>query len=113
MAASHPMLSEAFASVLRSGRAEFNAQFAEARRVHPDLDGAAFAEFLGTEADRLVRAVGQVQPERVTEVAMAAYEAGLELVAQKLIGPGARHPWVGEGWRRVLPAVAPLVTVIV
>ncbi len=105
------MLSEAFASVLRSGRAEFNAQFAEARRAHPDLDGAAFAAFLGTEADGLVRAVGQVHPERVAEVAMVAYEAGLELVGQKLVGPGARHPWVGEGWRRVLPALAPLVAV--
>jgi hypothetical protein len=103
------MLSEAFASVLRSGRAEFNAQFAEAKRSHPDLDGAAFAEFLSTEAERLVRAAGQVQPERVTEVAMASYEAGLELVAQKLAGPGARHPWIGEGWQRVLPAVAQLV----
>lgn len=103
-------ISEAFASVLRSGRAEFNAQFAEARRLNPSLDGAIFQEFLRTEVDRLVRVVAQTKVDSVAEVAMAAYEVGLELVGQKLIGPGARGRTIEEAWRRVLPPnIAPVI----
>lgn len=100
-------VSEAFASVLRSGRAEFNHQFAEARRLYPNLDGADFAEFLSTAVDRLVQATEQARPDRVAEVVLAAYEAGLELTGQKLVGPSARYHVIQEGWERVLPLVAP------
>ena len=104
-----PALSEALAAVLRSGRDEFNAQFAEARRRHPDLGGAGFATFLRTTVDPLVRAVEPIQRDSLPQVVMAAYEAGLELVGQKLAGPTARYPLIEEAWRRVLCAVAPLV----
>jgi hypothetical protein len=97
---------DAFASVLRSGRPQFNAQFSEARRIYPNLDGSAFLEFLRTDVDGLVQVVQQSQPEQITNVTLAAYEAGLELVGQKLVGPGARHPWIETGWKRVLPALA-------
>ena len=98
---------DAFASVLRSGRPQFNAQFTEARRVYPNLDGSAFLEFLRTDVDGLVQVVvQQSHPEQITDLTLAAYEAGLELVGQKLAGPGARHPWIEEGWKRVLPALA-------
>jgi hypothetical protein len=103
------MISEALTSVLRSGRVEFNRQFAEARRLYPDLDGGALSEFLASRVDGVVRAVGQVQPDRVADVVMATYEIGLELVGQKLVGPGARNPIVEEGWPRVLLSVKPLV----
>src|SRR5882724_9945856 len=99
-------ISEALASVLRSGRSEFNAQFAEARRLYPTLDGAVFLDFLRTEVDPLVRAVEKIKPDSIAEVAMAAYEAALELVGQKLAGPGIRNRVIEEGWRRVLPATA-------
>jgi hypothetical protein len=102
-------IGEAFAGILRSGQSEFNSQFAEARRLYPDLDGATFSEFLRTTVDGLVRAVEKERPDRVAEVAMAAYEVGLELVSQKQVGPGARHHWIEEGWQRVLPAVVPVL----
>src|SRR6185369_10036159 len=103
------MISPALASILRSGRAEFNTRFAAARHVHPDLDAGAFSTFLQTAVDDLVRALDRVRPDRVAEVTMAAYDAALELVSQKLAGPGSRLGPVEEGWRRVLPASAALV----
>jgi hypothetical protein len=102
-------IGEVFAGILRSGRSEFNGQFAEARRLYPDLDGAIFLEFLRTTVDGLVRAVEKERPDRVAEVAMAGYEVGLELVSQKQVGPGARHHWIEEGWQRVLPSVVPVL----
>lgn len=102
-------ISPAFASILRSGRPELNARFIAARRVHPDLDAAAFTEFLETGVDELVRAVEQVSPDRLAEVAVVAYDAALEVVGQKLVGSGARCGLVEEAWRRVLPLAAPLI----
>jgi hypothetical protein len=102
-------VSEALASVLRSGRSEFNSQFAEARRLNPALDGGAFLEFLRNDVDHLVRAVEKANPSCVADVVMAAYKCGLELVGQKLVGSGARNRIIEEGWRRVLPPIAALV----
>jgi len=102
-------VSEAMASALHSGRSEFNNQFAEARRLYPRLDGGTFLEFLRNDVNLLVRAVQKVKPDFVADVVMAAYETGLELVGQKLVGSGARNRIIEEGWRRVLPAIASLV----
>jgi len=104
-----PTLSPAFAAILRSARAELNARFAEARRQRPDLSGAAFAAFLRHAVDPLVAAVERVHPDRVAEVALAAYGLGLELVGQGLAGPNARDASIDEGWRAVAPAAAALV----
>jgi hypothetical protein len=102
-------LAPSFAAFLRSARPELNARFAEARRQRPDLDGGAFGHFLHAAADPLLRAVEQVAPERVPDVARAAYELGLELVGQGLAGPAARDRWLNEGWIAVAPAAAALV----
>ena len=99
----------ALVSMLRSGRAEFNARFAAARRIHSDLDPAAFAEFLRAGVDDLVQAVEKVRPDRLGEVTNAAYDAALDLVGQKLAGAGSRFPWVEEAWRRILPKGASVV----
>src|SRR5687767_6242558 len=103
------MVSTSLASILRSGRADFNARFVAARRIHPDLDPGAFADFLRTAVDELARAVEKVRADRLGEVTMAAYDVALELVGQKLAGPGARLASVEEGWRRILPKTASLV----
>ena len=95
-------LNEAFASVLRSGRSGFNAQFAEARRLYPELDSGAFLEFLRTDVAPLIDALGQAQSDGAAQVVMEAYGAGLELVGQKLMGPDARNGSLSEAWRRVL-----------
>jgi hypothetical protein len=97
------------ASVLHSGRDDFNGRFAAARRLHPDLDPAVFAEFLRTHVDALVRAVAQARPDHLAEVSTAAYDAALELVGQRLVGPASRLPLMTEAWRRVLTTAAPLV----
>ncbi len=103
------MLSESFASVLRSGRDHFNAEFKSARHKHPELDGDAFSSFLATSVDPLIQAVARCRPERVADTALAAYEVALELVGLRLSGPRARTPLLDHGWRRVLPAAAALV----
>ena len=103
------MVSAALASILRSGRVDFNARFAAVRRIHPDLKAEAFAEFLRTAGDDLVQAVEKVRADRLGEVTMEAYDAALELVGQNLAGPGARLTAVEDGWRRILPKVASLV----
>ena len=61
-------VSNALASVLRSGRADFNARFVAVRRIHPDLDPGAFADFLRTAVDELARAVEKVRADRLGEV---------------------------------------------
>ncbi|RYD50083.1 MAG: hypothetical protein EOP83_24430, partial [Verrucomicrobiaceae bacterium] len=100
------MLSEAFTSVLRSGRAEFNALFVQARRHYPELDGNEFGEFLRQAVEPLVCAVETCAPERIEEVVSAAYEVGLELVGQRIAGPGARRREFEEGWRVLMPGCA-------
>jgi hypothetical protein len=103
------MVGSALASILRSGRADFNARFAAARRLHPELEPVAFAEFLRTTVNDLAQAVEPVRADRLGEVTMAAYDAALELVGQRLSGPGGRLPLIEEGWRRILPNAAALV----
>jgi len=105
------MPSPALVSILRSNRADFNARFAAARRIHPDLDPGVFGEFLATAVDELVQAIEKVRADRLGEVTIAAYDAALELVGQKLAGPGSRLPYIAEGWRRILPKVPSVVAI--
>jgi hypothetical protein len=100
------MISEAFASILRAGRDDFNARFAEARRQFPGLGGDEFGAFLQTAVNDVVTAVAAVRPERTAETASVAYDVALELVGQGLVGHGARQGFVEEGWRRILPAAS-------
>ena len=105
------MISEALASILRSGRDHFNATFAEARRRYPDLDAAAFNEFLRTTVDTLVRSATALSPEQQVSVVMAAYQTGLELVGERLAGSDARPRVIETGWGQVLPSIVPLLAV--
>jgi hypothetical protein len=103
------MISPALASVLRSGRAEFNARFAAARHLYPQLNGEAFTQFLQTAVDELAQATERVRADRLGDVVMAAYDAALELTGQNLAGSGSRQPVIEDAWRRVLPKATPLV----
>lgn len=100
------MLSDAFVEVLRSGRAELNARFSEARRQHRDLDADVFRRYLESTVNPWVEATHTVASDRVAAVVMAAYEVGLELVGLRLVGPGERQQLLAEGLRRLLPAAA-------
>lgn len=103
------MVSPAFASVLAAGRADFNRRALEAKRHHHGFDDAAFAAFLGTEVDGVVAAVAQAAPERIGEVASAAFDVALELTGLRLVGPRARSPLVAQAWRTALPRCAHLL----
>jgi hypothetical protein len=103
------MISPAFASILASGRAQFNARAVEARRRFPSLDMAAFGAFLHDGVDPLVAAVAAAAPERVGGATLAAYDMALELVGHGLAGPAAKTPFVNTVWRELAPQFAPLL----
>ncbi|KKO63872.1 hypothetical protein VM94_02314 [Janthinobacterium sp. KBS0711] len=103
------MISPAFASILASGRAQFNARAAEARRRFPALDMAAFGAFLHDGVDPLVLAVSAAAPERVGGVTLAAYDMALELVGHGLAGPAAKNPFLNTVWRELAPRFSPLL----
>lgn len=95
-----------FADVLRVNRSDFNARFAQARRRFPEIDKEVFGDFLGNCAAPVVAAVAGLQPERVAGVVYAAFDAGLELVGQRLVGRGAENSAIAAGWRDLLPVAA-------
>ena len=103
------MISPAFASILASGRAQFNARAVEARRRFPSLDMAAFGAFLHDGVDPLVVAVAAAAPERVGGATLAAYDMALELVGHGLAGPAAKTPFLNTVWRELAPSFAPLL----
>ncbi|MGK5045496.1 hypothetical protein ACQ4WP_06270 [Janthinobacterium sp. GB4P2] len=103
------MISSAFATILASGRAQFNARALEARRRFPALDMAAFGAFLHDSVDPLVAAVAAAAPERVGSVTLAAYDMALELVGHGLAGPAAKNPFLNTVWRELAPLFAPLL----
>lgn len=105
------MASPALTSSLRSGRTYFNARFAAARRIHPELEPDDFLQLLGTAVDGLAVAVEKVRADRLNEVIAAAFDAALELAGQKLAGPGSRLSVIEEAWNRILPAAAAVVAV--
>lgn len=102
-------ISPTLANVLRANRAELNTRFASARHLYPRLNSLVFGALLQTAVDELVQSVERVRPDRIGDVALAAYDAALELAGQDLIGPAARHPFVEESWRILLPKVAAIV----
>ncbi|OEZ57157.1 hypothetical protein JAB5_04620 [Janthinobacterium sp. HH103] len=103
------MISPAFASLLASGRAQFNARAAEARRRFPSLDMAAFGAFLLDGVDPLIVAVVAAAPERAGGATLAAYDMALELVGHGLAGPAAKNPFLNTVWRELAPQFAPLL----
>jgi hypothetical protein len=102
-------LDPSLVSVLRSGREHFNALFAAARHRYPDLDGERFGRFVAQSLAPLSAAVAAVDRDRTARVVEAAYEIGLDLVGQRLIGPGARLGFIDSGWQTLLPRAAGLL----
>ena len=101
--------SPALIGFLRADRDGLNGRFAHARRRLPALDGEAFSAFLldalGPLLDR-VAALRAGRGDDTHDVGHAAYDVALELVGQRLAGPAARDPRVGDGWRAVVVAAA-------
>jgi hypothetical protein len=103
------MLCDAFVSVLSARRAEYNAQFLAARRAAPELDEAAFKEFLTRSLNPLAAAVAQHDSTALLEVVDAAYGVGLELLAQRLAGPRAHHHHIDGAFEQLFPALVRFV----
>lgn len=103
------MLSPALARTLAAARPWFNERVAEARHRQPGFDVDALRDFIATELDALAAAVARVEPDRVGEAVQVAYDVGIELVGQRLLGPQARSPWVHRTWQAIVPAAASLV----
>lgn len=99
-------LSPLFADVLRACREEINARFVLMRREFPELEAESYFAFLRAHGDGLMRAVDAAA---AVETGRAICEVGLELVARRLAGAGARHRWMDEAWGRLLPAAARFV----
>jgi hypothetical protein len=92
--------------VLANRRSRFNAQFAEAKRWRPNLDGALFQAHLAEVVAPIVEQVAAAAPEQAEPATEALYDLSLDLVGQDLLGPRSRYPAIGLGWRRLLPPLA-------
>lgn len=95
----------ALAALLESRRSRYNAQFAEARRSRPSLDPECFSRHLRDVVAPLVERVAAVAPSQAPEVTDVLYELSLDLVGRDLLGPGARHPALVDGWTSLLAAL--------
>lgn len=103
------MLSPVLARTLAAARPWFNERATEARHRQPGFDLEGLRDFIETELDAIAVAVARVEPDRVGEVVQAAYEVGIELIGQRLVGPQARSPWVRRSWQVIVPSAAPLL----
>ncbi len=96
------MVGEPLASVLRSGRELFNTRFSQAARRFPQLDAARVRAFLtsvvGPVAGRL-----DLSPDTLSGWVQAAYEVGLELAGEGLVGTEGRRSAIESAWIEVLP----------
>lgn len=103
------MIAPAFAEILRTQRDAFNARFTAARRRWTHLDATDFSLFLRDQLSPLVAAVASKSLDHANRVAHAGYNLGLQLVAEKLAGPSARHASLNTLWSSTFPHLAPLI----
>jgi len=101
-------LSPAVQGALAAHRQRCNDLFAAARRG-ADLDPAAFQAWVREGIAPAVDAAAARRPAAAGAVLAALFERSLELVAQRVLGAGAREPFVTEGWLRLLPALPALL----
>ncbi len=103
------MLTAPVSDLLRAHRSHFNQRYAAARQRWPHLDPADFSLFLRDQFSPLIHAIATIAPDHATGPAHAAYDLGLQLVAEKLAGPSARDPLINSLWAATLPLIAPLI----
>jgi hypothetical protein len=94
---------------LAAGRERYNALFAAARRG-AGLDAAAFQQWIGEGLAPAVDAAAARRPESARQVLDALFESSLDLVAQRVLGAGARAPAVTAGWLRLVPGLPALLS---
>ncbi len=99
----------AFAGALRRGRDDLNELYDGARHRYPRLDRDAFEGFLRRAVAPVVEAVHAHDEAATDSVAHDLFDLALELAGAHLVGGGARYAEVEQGWKQLLPGVAPLV----
>lgn len=95
---------DALAPILESRREVLNQRFRLARHTFPWIDDTDFLRLL---RERLAPIAAALPPEQRVSVVEELYTLLLELMAKKLMGSKAPHPWVEEVWG-MLPS-APLL----
>ncbi|VTR98895.1 hypothetical protein [Tuwongella immobilis] len=103
----HPML----VSALGDLRERMNAQFQQAKRGAPQLDGPGFLKVVREQLNPLAIAFAErAQPLSAADfraVILSAYEVLLTLASKGLIGPRARLPQLESHWSAAMQAVLP------
>jgi hypothetical protein len=90
------------AEALEAGRERFNALFLQARRAAPNLEPAAFSEFLREAVAPVVERVAAAEPGAVRDVVDELYDLSLEIVGRDL---PARCPVLVQSWTELLGAL--------
>lgn len=94
-----------FAQVLQAGSSAFNARVAQARSRSARFDVEAFSAFLRDRVGPVVESVAAVAPDAVGASTVAAFDAALSLVGQRLAGPDRRGGLLDRTWAELLPAL--------
>lgn len=93
----------ALAAALERGRDEYNARFAAARRVHRQLDAAAFSTHLVENLAPMIDALQAHDPAVVDRAVHVLFELSCDLVARRWLGPQVRNEALNRLWRDILP----------
>lgn len=93
----------AFAAALEDERDAYNARFAQARRVHRQLDAAAFSTHLVDNLAPMIDALAAHDKARVDVATHALFELSCDLVARRWLGPQVRTDLLNRLWRDILP----------
>ena len=99
------LITGVFAKILKDERERLNARFAEAKRLKPNLDEHEFGQFLVQIVTPIVEAVEFFNPSRTREIVSILYDISLDLLAQGLLGPHSRYPFVMQGWNELFPKI--------
>lgn len=102
-------VSPQFANLLAAERERYNALFASARHQYGDVDAQAFTRFLRTIVDPLVVATARIDGADPAQVAEAAFEVGLCLLGQNLLGPNAHEHAIENCFSALLVPYAAVV----
>jgi hypothetical protein len=102
---STPSIGGAFAEILQTERARFNALFHAAQMNAPALDGAPFGVHLSTRVAPFVEAIHARDETRSHSAAVALYEISLQLFAKNLLGDAPRSTLIPLAWEKLFPAL--------
>lgn len=96
-------------TALLRNRERLNARFAQARVLHPGLDGNVFQGLIRSLFPPILEALSQTTLEERDRVLYALYELSLELMEKELLGTPDKYPAIYAGWKTLLPTLGRLL----